>query len=347
MSRPKAISQVVEPSGAGRIRAVALHGLREMLKGYGLDLAPLLTQASIAPDILQDDFNWVPLERFARVLTLAAKATRDPYFGLKYGVAARFANPLGYLMTSAPDLRTALKTFVEYQRVFNTNAAKFSEHAGVGQLEWAYSVTLTDVTQLTDFVLMRFVGRIQSAAGSAWRPLSVSVTHDQPSDRSEYERRLGARIVFNQPVNKILIASATLNLRMPTADPELFKLVKRFCEQQIAQQKAIDDPLDPVRDAMSAALQRGEVSPRLIADQLALSPGALRRLLKDGGTSFQRLLDDTRRHVAERYLFESSLQLGEIATKVGYSELSAFSRAARRWFGCSPRDFRRQPPQRD
>jgi len=69
--------------------------------------------------------------------------------------------------------------------------------------------------------------------------------------------------------------------------------------------------------------------------------GSLRRLLKSQGTSFQRLFDDTRRRLAHRYLFESSLTLTDIAQRVGYSELSAFSRAARRWFGASPRSIRR------
>ena len=39
--------------------------------------------------------------------------------------------------------------------------------------------------------------------------------------------------------------------------------------------------------------------------------------------------------------------LTHIAARVGYSELSAFSRAARRWFGTSSRSFRRRPPNLD
>jgi hypothetical protein len=62
-------------------------------------------------------------------------------------------------------MRTALRAFTEHQRAFNTNAETFAEHGGTGQVEWSYSVTMTDVTQITDFVLMRFVGRIQVAAG--------------------------------------------------------------------------------------------------------------------------------------------------------------------------------------
>jgi AraC-like DNA-binding protein len=255
--------------------------------------------------------------------------------------------PLSYLMANAPDLRTALKSFVRYQRVFNTNAATFMEDAGASKVEWSYSVTMTNVAQLTDFVLMRFICRIQSAAGSAWRPLSVSVTHHRPPDMAEYDRRLGLRVAFNQPANTIVVGSSTLNLPMPGADPDLFKLITRFCEQQLEQQKTQEDPLNRIRDAMLRCLQRGSTSPKRVADELGVSPGSLDRSLKSQGTSFQRLFDDTRRRLTHRYLVESSLKLTDIAARVGYSELSAFSRAARRWFGASARTIRQRPPNLD
>jgi AraC-like DNA-binding protein len=325
-----------------RIRAAALSGFGQMLKKtYDLDPAPILAKASILPNALVDQFSWLPLEKFALVLTLAAQATGDPCFGLKYGSTAKFANPLGYLMASAPDLRTALRSFIHYQRVFNSNVASLSEPSGAARIEWTYPVTMTNVAQLTDFVLMRLMRRIQSAAGQTWRPLSVGVTHHQPSDREEYERRLGARIAFDQSYNSIVIAGATLNLAMPNADPNLFNLVARFCEQELAQQKSEEDPLNRVRDAILRCLQRGNTGPKRVADELGIAPGSLHRLLKSQGTSFQRLFDDTRRRLAHRYLFESSLTLTDIAQRVGYSELSAFSRAARRWFGASPRSIRR------
>jgi AraC-like DNA-binding protein len=312
-----------------------------MLKTYDLDPAPLLAKASISAKSLEDPFDWLPLEKFALALTLASQATGDPCFGLKYGTMAKFANPLGYLVASAQDLRTALRSFIHYQRVFNSNVASFSETSGAARIEWTYPVTMCNVAQLTDFGLMRFICRIQSAAGPSWRPLSVGVTHHQPTDRDEYERRLGGRIAFDQTCNSIVIAGATLNLPMPDADPNLFNLVKRFCEQELAQQKSEEDPLNRVRDAMLRCLQRSNIAPKRVADELGITPGRLHRLLKAQSTSFQRLFDDTRRRLAHRLLLESSLRLTDIAQRVGYSELSAFSRAARRWFGASPRSIRR------
>jgi AraC-like DNA-binding protein len=317
-----------------------------MLRLYGLESARLLAQASISSS-LEDEFSWKPLEKFALALTLAAEVTGDPCFGLKYGTTARFANPLGYLMASAPDLRTALKSFIHYHRVFNTNVASFIEGPGAARVEWSYPVTMSNVAQLTDFVLMRFICRIQSAAGPTWRPLSVSVTHQHPTDREEYERRLGSRITFNQHSNSIVIAGPTLNLLMPSADPHLFKLVRRFCEQEVARQKSEEDPLNRIRDAMLRCLQRGSTSPKCVADEMGISPRRLHRSLKSQRTTFQRLFDDTRRRLTHRYLVESSLKLTDIAARVGYSELSAFSRSARRWFGASARTIRQRQPNLD
>lgn len=122
----------------------------------------------------------------------------------------------------------------------------------------------------------------------------------------------------------------------------------RICEEQIEQQCAVaDHPLLHLREAIARCLERGVTSPRSVAVEAGMSVSALNRRLKAEGTSFQRLLDDTRRCIAPRYLFESSLKLTDIAARVGYSELSAFSRAARRWFGASPRAFRRRTPSLD
>ena len=301
-------------SSGGRIRTAALEGFREILNNRGADFEAILAEASIASENLKDDFNWIPLEKFAGFLTLAAKATGDPCFGLKCGATAPLANPVGYLLSSAPDLRTGLTLFVKYQRVVCTSAETFSEHAGVGKIEWMYPITMVDIAQLTDFVLMRFIIRIQSAAGTSWRPLSVSLAHNEPPDRSEFERFVGTRIEFGQRANKILIASRTLDLQSPASDPELFKLVHRFCEQQIKQLDPVDDSLNRTREVVFRCLQSGEVSPHTVATELDLAPHSLHRLLKEHGTSFQQLLDDTRRSVAERYLFESSLPLTESDT---------------------------------
>lgn len=84
------------PTGEQRIRAFVFSGLREALKPYGFELTGLLRQAGLPDDTGTDGFAWVSLDRFALTLALAARATGDPCFGLKYGAAARLtSNPPG------------------------------------------------------------------------------------------------------------------------------------------------------------------------------------------------------------------------------------------------------------
>lgn len=54
------------------------------------------------------------------------------------------------------------------------------------------------------------------------------------------------------------------------------------------------------------------------------------------------MLDDTRRQLAEGYLQDAQLPLGEIAALLGFSEQSAFSRAFAKWHGLSPLRWRQQ-----
>ncbi|HEU0017952.1 MAG TPA: hypothetical protein VFQ31_06290, partial [Methyloceanibacter sp.] len=60
--------------------------------------------------------------------------------------------------------------------------SKFVETAsGAGRIEFSYPVTMSNVVQMTDFVLMRLVTRIRAAAESHWRPcLSASCIANPP-----------------------------------------------------------------------------------------------------------------------------------------------------------------------
>jgi AraC-like DNA-binding protein len=72
------------------------------------------------------------------------------------------------------------------------------------------------------------------------------------------------------------------------------------------------------------------------ARHLGVSRATLARRLAREGTSFQALKDDVRRDHAIALLAGTSLPLGEIAERLGYSAQSAFQRAFRDWTGVSP-----------
>ncbi len=62
----------------------------------------------------------------------------------------------------------------------------------------------------------------------------------------------------------------------------------------------------------------------------------LRRKLVAEGMSYRQLLEQVRRDTCYLYFLEGTRNLSEIASKLGYSELSAFTRAYTSWYGHPP-----------
>ncbi|HEX6241184.1 MAG TPA: helix-turn-helix transcriptional regulator, partial [Polyangiales bacterium] len=77
-----------------------------------------------------------------------------------------------------------------------------------------------------------------------------------------------------------------------------------------------------------------------VAARMHLSIRTLQRRLDEHGTSFRELAEVARREATERLMADPKLSLLDIALLVGFSEQSAFNRAARRWFGVTPSEFR-------
>jgi len=79
-----------------------------------------------------------------------------------------------------------------------------------------------------------------------------------------------------------------------------------------------------------------------VSEEMGVSVRTLQRQLGAEGTTYSVLADETRVKIAQELLDESDLCLSEIAVRTGYSNLSNFNRAFRRWSGVSPGEFRAQ-----
>jgi AraC-like DNA-binding protein len=78
---------------------------------------------------------------------------------------------------------------------------------------------------------------------------------------------------------------------------------------------------------------------------LGVSTRSLQRRLTDEGTSFQKLLAETRLKLSRHYLTRTQLSTPEIAFLLGYSEQNSFYRSFRDWTGLTPDEARHRPAQ--
>jgi len=78
----------------------------------------------------------------------------------------------------------------------------------------------------------------------------------------------------------------------------------------------------------------------MVAGLYAVSRRTLTRHLKAEGRTFRQVANAVRCEVACTLLAETDLPLSQIAEVLNYSEISAFSRAFRRWSGQPPSVWR-------
>lgn len=77
-----------------------------------------------------------------------------------------------------------------------------------------------------------------------------------------------------------------------------------------------------------------------VAQRLALSKRSLQRHLGDEAVSFQEVLNQVRRELAQHYLVNSTISPGEISWLLGFQETNSFVRAFRSWTGQTPGAYR-------
>jgi AraC-like DNA-binding protein len=182
---------------------------------------------------------------------------------------------------------------------------------------------------------------LRRLAGRGWRPSEVRLRHGRPAVTTEHARLLEAPVRFGQAQNALVFAEAILEARVRDADPWLLPIVEDHLRQQVAGPDAGSWP-QVVRELVARSMSEGQTTLRATSRRLGLSVRTFQRRLADHGLVFKQLVDDVRRELALRYLGDASATLTDVAMLLGYSELSAFDRAFRRWTGSSPLEHRRR-----
>jgi AraC-like DNA-binding protein len=185
-------------------------------------------------------------------------------------------------------------------------------------------------------------GRFRRLTAGEFRFAEVVLAMNRPRDEGRLRVFFDCPIRYtNREVTTVRLPSNVWHMPLVRHEPALTRVLERHAQDLVSQLGDPEDPLAPIRDAIAASLAEG---PRLedIAKRVAMSPRTLQRRLRQAGTTFQGLVDEARQRVAQGYLNDKALTIGEVAYLLGYSEPSAFVRAFKRWTGRTPRQFRAQ-----
>lgn len=285
----------------------------------------------------------VPHRIVIAMLEQAVERLQDPLIGLKAGELVDPADfdVLEHAARSAANLGDAMESMARYTRLINEAAAV--SIVPVGDLaEWRFRVTdgLRQPPAANDFVIASSLAFSRRNAISYEPPVEVRFMHERPAYAAEYERRFGAKASFGAPYNTIVMRRERLLVPMKLGNPKMQAAFEHQARQLLDRLEDRRSVAGRVREDVAAQFRMGSVSMHATARRLAMSVATLRRRLEEEGTTFSAIVDDLRRELAERYLGEARSAISEIAFLLGFSNVTAFGRAFKRWTGLSPTEYR-------
>lgn len=326
------------------VLAAAASGLSQFIMHQGGDIDRVFGISGINPELLGNPTMSLSLVNYCRVMEEAAHNSGIDNFGLYYGkqFKPQALGLIGYIGLCSATLEQALHNVVR--------AFPYHQHDTLVQLVdkgdcWHlnYQVrhgAILQRRQDAELTLCMFLNLIRHAMGPHWSPREVYFEHPRPIAWHEHCKIFDAPIWFDQPTNCLVIPKNEGQRAMPESDPMLL-MVTQDAIRQLNNRTATQPFIDLIRSQVQLAIPQGEPVLELIAENMGMSSWSLQRRLRAEGNSFTTIVDKVRCEMACSYLQQQQLSVTEMALLLGYSEVSAFSRAFRRWFGISPRQWRK------
>lgn len=340
---------MLAPTSATYVRIAAIDGLAEVLRAHQVALEPLLRSQGIDPSQLTQPESRISFRQLVGMLDAAAHATGDDCLGLHLGAAQSIhcSGVLGYATAASPDVRTQITLAGRYFGLHQESATVLLSASG-GLATAVYETNDPQVTlhrQDAEMTLALFVAQVRLHTGLvAWAPTGVHFMHPEPQPASarELRRFFACPVHHGDRFNGLRFPEAFLDTPTRTSDPALLEILKRHAEDCLSRQAHVPAWCGRVRRMIASALSSGHVNIEDIAQTLAMTPRTLQRRLADEGKQFSDLVEDTRRDLAVQYLRDPRITLTDAAFLVGYSDLTAFHRAFKRWFNQTPLEYQRQ-----
>jgi AraC-like DNA-binding protein len=318
--------------------------LRDAAARLGCDLSPELAHLGLDEATLAASNSRISLQCEDQLLQRAVHDTGDPLFGLHMGerIRPRFMGELGYAAMSSATLGDAINLMIPFSRI-TTEFARLDSRSENGRLTLIWETPLEDLPEARHRAEAFFAAAITFGrwiTDSDRGPVRVSFRHAAAGSTREYERVFGCPVAFEQPETAVVLDRSLLDLPLRDADADVHRVMRSRIQHALTSYHARDHLLDQVRAEIQRQIPRRPPQLESVADALNLKPWTLRRRLRGENTDFSTLLDAERREAARDRLLYSENSVSEIAAELGYSEQSAFNRAFRRWFGCTPVDYR-------
>lgn len=312
----------------------------------GADTDALAHTVGISPEQLRDPDGRVLVRQVQALWREVIAATNDPNIALKLG---ELVNPvaigvLAYVMMHSPTLSRAFEKLCQYQDIVCEGIVTTGQRTPTGnQFVLSLRIISPDIIYpeyALNSELSVYLSAMRALTGLPVTADEIRFAYPRPADTREHERVFApARLVFDADVTTMVLDASLLDLPVLNASPSLSLLFEKHAADILTKLKA-PSLSSRVKSEIITIMKGEEPTLATVADRLAIGIRTLQLHLKEAGTTYQQLLDETRKELAISHLREPNLSTTDIAYLLGFAEPSVFFRSFKKWTGQTPGAYR-------
>jgi len=327
------------------ISATKISSFLNNLNGYDISIEEVIKYAGVNPLILSSPDNRLSGFEAQKIIEATIRLTNDDNLGLHQGehLSKGFSNILGYVLMNCSTLKDCWTKYCKYEKIIdNTSISDFKIIDNYAVLS---NVTVDEVLKanrhLSEFKISGMLSYIKLLSNEILQLHEVHFSHSRPNNTSEYERIFKCKVCFEKSSDALLFDSELLNISVIEPNEKLLLLFEKNAEE-ILESFNDNKYANMVTEILLEEIKKCNLpSIENIAKKLLLSVRSLQLYLHKENTSYIKLVKETRKNIAEKYLNDRNISIDEITYILGFSETSAFHRAFKSWTGVTPAQFRK------
>lgn len=333
-------STTPETSGC-LVNSTTANTLVNYLAQKGLSKAALEEALAFDLETLNGPDTTMPLSLYCRLWDIAIDHTGDHLLGLRLA-----QNPnniemslVSHVFFNSQNLKEGLKHYIRYYALINESVSvQLSIKDNKAMVSYLCNDPSHYCVQDVEHSLALSVMRIKDYLSG---DISLDEVHFQHPCHSlkAFEKFFGCPVYFNQKTSALVFKSKYLDYVFPQKSTNLFNFLTGHLEPLLKKIKKKTTLSDQVTRLIHKSLSEGKYDAENISSELHMSRHTLYRKLKSEGVSFHELVDNVRKNKALELIQKKQHTLSEIAFLLGFSELSSFSRAFKKWTGSSPNNY--------
>ena len=192
----------------------------------------------------------------------------------------------------------------------------------------------------TERSMSAMVAWARALSGHPFPLIQTGFTFAKPAYADLFTPLFGEAVCFETKSNNLVFDRALLDLPILGRNQLLKSIVEEKAQTVLAELSDTMSLSDKVELLIRNAISQSQVlTMEGACEALAKSRQTLYRQLKQEGTDFRTLYDETRKNLAFDLLRERKANMSAISLQLGFKDTSSFYKAFQRWTGMSPKGF--------